>query len=218
MDSPWLYVAALVVAPFIYRMWWKDYKAQQGGEMIDTALPGATPVAMWVTIMAVLGALAILAVEVAGEYAIGVVEDQTEMTLIFSAYSILVASVLEEMIFRGFLFVDKSKAALIGSIVGISVLFAVIHPYIWTTEAPEGVNAANSWEIFEGTWLLYGPGPLLTTGILFIRSLWLYAVRFMPANPRHSLIPCFMAHMVANLGVVVVKGMQGKLTLAWIAS
>jgi len=213
MDSPWIQLAAIVVAPFVYHIWWKDYQAQAGGETIENALPGATPVATWVTILAVVGVLVIFAFEVAGEYALDIVEQQTEMTIVMAAYSIIIASVIEEVIFRGILYVDRSTASLIASIVAISVLFAVVHGHFWTYEPAKG---ASWWNFFDATLTFdFGVKAWFTTGVLFVRSLWLYAMRFIPANPRRSLIPCIVAHAIANLAVVIAKAMQGKLLLAW---
>ena len=48
-----------------------------------------------------------------------------------------------------------------------------------------------------------------STLMVFLGSLWFYAMRFQPANPGRSLIPCIVAHLVKNLGVVVIKAAQG---------
>lgn len=215
MDSPWIYVAALAVIPFFYRMCWQDYKAQASGETLPNALPGMTPVAVWVSLFSMLGVLVILGIEIAGEYRLGIVEKQSEMTIVFALVTVFVAPLIEEVIFRGFLCFDKTKAALLASIVGGSVLFALLHAHIITFETPDEDKLATSVELFGGMWLQYGNGALLTTSILFVRSLWLYAVRFMPGNARHSIIPCVLAHMISNVGVVVAKGFQGKLSFAW---
>jgi len=208
MNDPLVLIAALVIAPFFYRMWWKDYQAQLAGEELPNALPGATPVAPWVVIMAVVGALVILAVEVLGEYRLGVVEEQSEMALLFCAVSVLVAPLLEEMIFRGFLYYDKTKATLVASIIVISVLFAVGHGHIWEFDF-------EGWNIFAGTFKwTFTPKGIFSVSILFLNSLWFYAVRFLPVNPQRSLLPCVAAHMASNLGVVVMKAFQGKIVLA----
>ncbi|REJ64670.1 MAG: CPBP family intramembrane metalloprotease [Planctomycetota bacterium] len=210
-DSPWIVLAAVVAAAFAFRLWLKDYQAQAGGETLTAALPGATPVANWVTLLAVGGVLVLLAIETAGEYALGVVDEQSTMTLALCVYSVLVAPLIEEIIFRGFLYYDKTRATLIASIVGMSLLFAVLHGHIWSYELPE---ESASWALWEAAWTAdYGTKAFFSTGILFVRSLWLYYARFMPANVRRSLIPCVVAHMVGNLGVVIIKAIQGKVEL-----
>jgi hypothetical protein len=50
---------------------------------------------------------------------------------------------------------------------------------------------------------------------LFVGSLWFYAVRFARFNPQRSLLPCFAAHAAKNLGVIIIKLLQGHLVGAW---
>ena len=107
------------------------------------------------------------------------------------------------MIFRGYLVVEgRGRAALVGGVVGASLLFALLHPFLW------------QWQ--DGTLVLQGSTKAwFSTGAVFAGSLWFYAVRFMPANPRHSLVPCIAAHLAKNVGVFVVKLLQGHVTGWW---
>ena len=102
-------------------------------------------------------------------------------------FQLLGASVVEEMLFRGFVapgeLVGRKLLALM--IVG-SLVFALIHNFDLGT-AEGKLNAAFA----------------------FVTSLWLYVVRFNPLNPDRSLLPCFMAHTVRNLAVFGIKGAQG---------
>ena len=116
----------------------------------------------------------------------GLTDKQDVLPAIF-IFQLLGASVVEEMLFRGFVapgeLVGRKLLALM--IVG-SLVFALIHNF--DLSEPEGkVNALFA----------------------FITSLWLYVVRFNPLNPDRSLLPCFMAHTVRNLAVFGIKGAQG---------
>ena len=62
--------------------------------------------------------------------------------------------------------------------------------------------------VFEGGfhWVLNAKS--FTTGILFVNSLWFYAIRYAPYRER-SLFPCMLAHAISNLGVFGIKAVQG---------
>jgi membrane protease YdiL (CAAX protease family) len=102
-------------------------------------------------------------------------------------FQMLGASIVEEMLFRGFVapgeLVGRKLLALM--IIG-SLVFALIHNFDLRT-AEGKLNALFA----------------------FITSLWLFVVRFNPLNPDRSLLPCFMAHTVRNLAVFGIKGAQG---------
>jgi membrane protease YdiL (CAAX protease family) len=116
----------------------------------------------------------------------------------FFVFAIIAAGVVEEVIFRGYLVIDhKGRALLIASAVGFSLIFAIIHGHLWSRE-----------DGFE--WTLTAKA-FFSTGILFANSLWFYAVRFGPWNPKRALFPCMLAHAASNLGVFFVKWAQGYL-------
>ena len=101
-------------------------------------------------------------------------------------------------------------AQLMLGIVLVSVVFAALHPYLWQWKMPEG---ASSWEVWRGSLSLdLGNKALFSTTIVFVRSLWFYCVRFWPANPLRSLLPCIAAHLATNLGVFALKAVQGHVT------
>jgi hypothetical protein len=119
------------------------------------------------------------------------------MTALASLYSLLGAPVIEEVLFRGYLVIEhRGRAALWGGVVGASVLFALLHPFLWdwTGESLTGRFGAKAW--FSTTAILAG-------------SLWFYTVRFFELNPQRSLLPCFAAHATKNLGVFMIKYVQG---------
>lgn len=184
------------VAAYVGYMYWGDYKSNQSLEQPNpSAMPGATSASLGLFVIGVIGALLILAAETGGEIALGISSEQSEMVWYF-VFASIGAGIVEEVIFRGYLVVEnKGKAALIGSCVGFSLIFAIIHPHLWSNE-----------EGFELTLTAKG---FFSTSILFANSLWFYAVRFGPWNKNRSLFPCMLAHAASNLGVFFVKWAQG---------
>ena len=190
-----LYAGAAI---FLLYLWIKDYRAQQQGMPLPASpLPGAFPASRAICLIAVAGAVLLLLGEVAGEYALDLVDQQTEITLFFGLIT-LGAAIIEEIIFRGYLVVTKKgRLWLIGSIVFFSLIFALIHGHFWDYSQEEGLEWTFTTKAY------------FTTTFLFLNSLWFYAVRFLPWNTKNSLLPCFLAHATSNLGVVVVKALQG---------
>jgi len=183
------------VAAYVGWMYWGDYRAAEAGQAGSTAMPGATGADLGVFLIGLIGALLILAVETAGELSLGIADEQSTMVWYF-VFAIVAAGVVEEVIFRGFLVVEnRGRAALIGSIVGFSALFALIHGHFWSME-----------DGFEWT---FTTKAAFTTFILFANSIWFYLIRFGPWNPRRSIFPCMVAHAASNLGVFGVKWWQG---------
>ncbi|HBR95425.1 CPBP family intramembrane metalloprotease [Coraliomargarita sp. SDUM461003] len=194
-ENPLMILLYVGVAAYVGNMYWGDYKASQAGQPNSGAMPGATSVPLAAYVIGVLGALLLLGVETGGEIALGVADEQSEMVWFF-VFAIVAAGVVEEVIFRGFLVIEnKGRALLIGSCVGCSLIFAIIHAHFWSTE--DGFE----WTFTSKAWL--------STGILFANSLWFYTLRFAPWNPNRSIFPCMLAHAASNLGVFVVKLVQG---------
>jgi membrane protease YdiL (CAAX protease family) len=201
-DNPWV-LAGLIAAGAMVAKWWADdYRAARQGQPHPRAFPGATPASKTALIIAAVGALILLAVETAGESALGLTAQQSRMTGLFALYT-LVAAFGEELVFRGYLVVEnRGRAALIAGVVGASLGFALIHPFLW------------EWR--EGALHLHNnPKAWFSTAAVFAGSLWFYAVRFLPMNPTHSLLPCVAAHLAKNLGVVAIKYAQGFVSGWW---
>ena len=191
-SSPGLILVMLIGGGYVAKLWWEDYKAQQRGEVIRGALPGASPTSKKAVIIAVVGALLILGAETWGEILLGLSEEQSEITVLFGVYTLL-AAIIEEVIFRGFLVVtDRGPWVKWSAVLGASILFAAVHPFLWL------------WEDGSWTWTFTAKG-WFSTAAVFASSLWFYTVRFLPANPTASLIPCFVAHATKNLGVFAIK-------------
>ena len=194
-ESPFMILLYVGMAAYVGYMYLGDYRQQQSDGPNAQAMPGATSASLGLYVIGVIGALLILAAETGGEIALGISAEQSEMLWYF-VFSILAAGIVEEVIFRGYLVVEnKGRAALIGSCVGFSLIFAIIHPHLWSNE-----------DGFELT--LTGKG-FFSTSILFANSLWFYALRFGPWNKNRSLFPCMLAHAASNFGGFAVKLAQG---------
>lgn len=201
-ENPWLLAGLLVAGGVVAKWWLDDYLAARQGSPRPQAFPGATPASVLTLLIAAGGALLLLAAETAGEYALGLTAQQTSMTALFGLYT-LMAAFAEELIFRGYLVVaNRGRPALIFGIVGASLAFALLHPFLWTWQA--------------GTWHLNVSGKAwFSTAAVFAGSLWFYAVRFLPNNPTRSLLPCVAAHVTKNLGVFAIKYVQGFVSGWW---
>ncbi len=210
-DNPLLILLLLGAAGYVFKLWLDDYRQAERGEPHPGELPGArstTRTAVWV---AIAGALIILGLETGGEYALDVVEDQSEITVLFGLV-MLSAAFFEELIFRGYLVVqNRGRIALITSIIFFSLVFTLAHPFLWEFETGE-----SGWRVWEGTLTLdFSIKAWFSTSIVFVNSLWFYTVRFYALNTTRSLIPCFAAHLCSNLGVFIIKAMQGFVTGWW---
>lgn len=201
-DNPLFQLLMLSAGVFVLKLWLDDRRAFVNGQPNPRALPGATPAGSNAVVIGIVGALLLLAVETWGEIKLGITDEQSNMTALF-ALCTLTAAVVEEIIFRGFLVIDKrGKVVLWAGVAGASVLFAALHPFLW------------NWTEGNVIWTFTLKG-WFSTAAIFMGSLWFYAVRFASFNPTHSLLPCFAAHAAKNLGVVAVKAVQGHLVGWW---
>jgi membrane protease YdiL (CAAX protease family) len=195
-DQPLLLAGMIAAAGYLIKLWWNDLAAAQRGTPHPQAFPGAAPASGRVIALAVAGALLLLAVETGGEQVLGLTAQQSRMTGLFALYT-LAAAFIEELIFRGYLVVEnRGRAVLLAGIVGASLVFALLHPFLWAWKdgGLEFHADAKGW---------------FSTAMIFAGSLWFYAVRFLPANRARSLLPCIAAHAAKNLGVFAVKYAQG---------
>jgi membrane protease YdiL (CAAX protease family) len=200
--SPFLILGLLVATGYVAKLWLDDYRAAVRGASVRGPLPGAVPASAKASAIAVLGALVLLAIETAGESALGLTDRQSSITVLFGLYT-LAAAFGEELIFRGFLVVEnRGRAALVAGVIGASVLFAALHPFLW------------QWR--DGTLhLQLDAKAWFSTALVFASSLWFYAVRFAKWNPSRSLVPCIAAHLAKNVGVFVIKYAQGFVSGWW---
>ncbi len=194
----------IITAAGVYAavLWVSDYRRNRAGTPRPLALPGAVGTTFNLLVIATVGALGILVLETAGEYALGISLEQSNVTWLFLA-AMTAAAFLEELIFRGFLVVEnRGRAALVGSILGFSLLFALVH-FHWI-----------EWKGLDSGWaaLKLTPSALWWTLILFANSLWFYFVRFFPLNRNRSLLPSIAAHLACNWGVFAIKLLQGHVS------
>lgn len=206
-DSPLVILMVFAGALYLAKLWWDDRRKWREGETIPNALPGASPASMAAVLVAITGALVLVGIETAGEIALGVSDEQTTIAAIF-LLAMIGAGILEEVVFRGYLVITgKGRGMLIGSIVGFSLLFALLH-FNYYTEVPED----GKWYEFS---FVISAKPAWSLLILFLNSLWFYTVRFYFLNPHHSLLPCMLAHIASNVAVFLVKAAQGHVVGWW---
>ncbi len=186
---------------YIGKLWWQDKCNAESGHAHPQALPGAAPTTRKALLYACLGSLILLAGETWGEYELGIVSEQSNMTVLF-ALNTLVAPIIEELIFRGYLVINNhGKTIRWLGIVVASALFALLHPLLWV------------WE--DGLVLTLSVKGAFSTLAAFTFSLWFYSVRFSRWNRSQSLLPCIAAHATKNLGVIAIKATQGFLIGWW---
>ena len=195
------------IAGYLLYLWQADLAAQRAGSPATNPIPGATPSTLAACVIGAIGALIIVAVETGGEIALGIASEQKTITILF-IIPMLAAAIYEEVIFRGFLVVrNRGRAALVASIFGFSLIFGLLHDFLWSYTIPED---AESWEFWKASLELnLSLKGWFSFTLVLLNSFWFYAVRFLPQNPERSLLPCFIAHAVSNLGVYVVKASQG---------
>lgn len=201
-DNPLLLLVMIAAAAYLGKAWLEDLQAARIGKPNPRAFPGAASVSRPVIVLAVIGTLLLLAAETLGEEALGLTAEQSQMTALFGAYT-LAAAFIEELVFRGYIVLpNRGTAPLVAGIVLASLLFALLHPFLW--EWRDGrlhvISTAKAW---------------FSTGAIFIGSLWFYALRFLPSNPQRSLAPCIVAHFTKNLGVFGIKYAQGFVSGWW---
>jgi len=201
-ENPWLLGGLIVAGGTVAHWWWRDLAAARNGRPDPQAFPGATPANGRAIAIAAAGALALVAAETVGEQALGLTAQQTRMTGLFALFT-LVAAFGEELVFRGYLVIEnRGRRALILGIVGASVFFALLHPFLW-----EWRDHSIHWQGGTKAWF--------STAAVFASSLWFYATRFMAANPTQSLLPCIAAHFVKNGAVIAIKSAQGFIIGWW---
>ena len=145
-EDPLVILAFFGIGIYLAGLWTADYRAQCSNKQTGVLpLPGAFPASASAIHLAIIGALVLVSVETLGEYSLGIAQEQTTIPGIF-LLAMIAASIAEEVLFRGFLVVkNHGKLALVLSIFGFSLLFAVLHPYIWTYH-----NETASWRLWEG--------------------------------------------------------------------
>lgn len=208
MDSIFIHLLYFAGSLILLRWWWSDLRQQQKGETPQRgSLPGATAAGGGLIAIGCLGALTLLGAETVFEIRLDLQSQQSVIAWHF-IFAMLAAAVVEEVIFRGYLVVpNRGRWALLASVVGFSALFAALHPFLWNLDGTtaDGSPAAGlsrlQFDFSQKAWF--------STAFIFVNSLWFYALRFNRWNRKQSLLPCFAAHLVSNLGVFAIKAVQG---------
>jgi uncharacterized protein len=203
MNHPLLLVLVTAAGLYLGKLWLDDTAAAQHGAARPNALPGATTAPRSAVFIAIAGALVLLGLETAGEFALGISAQQSQMTWLLAFYSATAAPLIEELVFRGWIVVTGRGAVVMWmAAVGASVAFAALHPFLWR------------WDDAGFALTLTGKG-WFSTAAVFATSLWLYVARLARWNPAQSLLPCFAGHAAKNVGVVVIKAALGFVGPLW---
>lgn len=203
-ENPLLLAGLCVLVLWLAKVWTDDLRLARAGRPNPRALPGAVPTGLAAVWIAVAGVLLLLGLETWGEVALGVADAQSSVTWIFGLYT-LAAAFGEELVFRGYLVVTRrGRAWLWGSVVLFSLVFALLHPFLWEWKGGD-----------DGLILHLDTKGFFSTGAIFAGSLWFYMVRFFGLNRQRSLLPCIAAHLAKNLGVLLIKFQQGFVVGWW---
>ena len=206
INDPLITVAGFLIALWLLRSWIADaHHHARTGHRRAYAFPGATWTAPALSLIGAGLAIVLVLLYSWVEWSLGIHTLQSTLSF-WQIPAILAAPVIEEIVFRGYLVIlSRGRKLLILSIILSSLLFALMHPYGWAITVPDSIFDLSSWSIRLTPDLQF----LLTTLYLFLLSLLCFALRFHPGNPNHSLLPCFWAHLAANITVLVVKLSQG---------
>ena len=208
-DSPFAIALTMLAALISGRFWWQDFQASRTGAPNPSALPGAVDCPKRFLVAATFGAILLVGLESAGEILLGLAEGQKDITVLFLG-AMLAAAIVEEIVFRGYLVVHgRGRALFVAGAVGASLLFALMHDFLWQYQPAEGKPWWHMQDAFSPSFTGNG---WYSFSFAFAVSLYFYWVRFHPHNTVHSLLPCFLAHAARNVAVFAMKAAQGHVT------
>lgn len=197
-----------VVAIWIARLWIRDARENPNGG----GLPGASRCTLPAVAIAVAGTLILLAAETWGEIRLGISDAQKDVSWL-ALPMFLAAAVTEEVIFRGYLVVERrGKIWLWASVVGWSLLFTLLHDHFWHFSWPDDTSAGTLAACCDAFTFEFSLKAIFSSAFIFVGSLWFYAVRFFKWNPHASLLAPVAAHMAKNAVVFAIKLAQGHVT------
>lgn len=203
MNHPLLLVFLTAAGIYVAKLWRDDEREHRAGCPRPGALPGATGAPPRALVVAAAGGILLVLAETLTEARLGVSAEQTRLTWLAALYSVTAAPVIEEVIFRGWIVLEKRGQCMLWlGIVAASIGFALLHPFLWEWNEHG----------FQLTLTLKGG---CSTFFAFAASLWFYTVRFFRWNPAGSLLPCFVAHSVKNAAVIAAKTAAGFMGGWW---
>jgi hypothetical protein len=199
VDSPLLQLCLLGIIAYLFHLWLSDLRSAKKGVVATGSFPGALPCSIQWILIGVAGALILVGGETLGESMLGLSSEQSSMTILFALVTVA-SGFGEELVFRGYLVITKKGNPVLWlGILGFSLLFAVVHPYLWRWE-----NGGLEIQFTTKAWF--------STGVVFLNSLWFYYLRFAKSNSNNSLWPCIAAHAASNGAVFFVKLAQGHVS------
>jgi uncharacterized membrane protein (UPF0136 family) len=148
--------------------------------------PGATQANAKVLLAAVLGSLYFLAVDLVGRHQLDLLDEAPPITALMAVF-MLAWAFLEELALRGYLVIESR---------GPLVLLLCILGYSLATT-------------------LLVQDSLFGKGVAFMTAMWYFALRFCRWNSARSLLPCIVAHLTTNLGLILVRVFQKKISGLW---
>lgn len=192
-DNPLYSILVFFVGALFFKMWLGD--ARRGGGA--RSFPGASFASLPMLLAAVLGSVFILACETFLECRLNFSDGQSRVKF-WAVFVWISAAVTEEIVFRGYVVVkNRGRILLYLSVFLASLLFALLHPFLW------------DWTSDGGFRLNISGKAVFSTSFIFANSIWFYVLRFNRRNKTQSLLPCMAAHAAYNIGVFAVKAFQG---------
>lgn len=208
-DTPLFALANAAVAAYLFYMWCADLLYfKKNGALREKSFAGATPCGVRIALLGALLGGALLVFHTLAENIFGVAAEQTRVAP-WAFVSWVAAAFVEELVFRGYLFVGGGgRVVLVLSCVFFSLVFACAHPFVWNYEIAEGAS------VLGGVWSFdFSAQKVLATVHIFECSCLFYFLRFCPFNKTRSLIPCVAAHFAYNIGVFLAKLAGGYVCL-----
>ena len=209
-ENIWTSLLSFGVGAYLLFLWSNDCRGKTAAtDKAPTHLmPGSSLTSGKALLLASLGAVAIVFTTTLVEVMTETFAEQSRIAPYF-ILAMFGAAIIEEIVFRGYFVIQKKgPTGIILSSLFFSLIFAVIHPYLWVMDSFEtyGLGAITTLRLEITT---HG---LLSTISIFALSLWFYYCRFSRFNPSRSLLPCFFAHAFANLAVYIIKYSTGYIT------
>ena len=196
-DDPLIIFFSCLIALYLASCYFKDIKAYASLNENPKALPGARNSSFLLIGVSVLIGLVLLFNALIFEQILNL-SNQQRTIVWYALFGSIAAGLIEEVVFRGYLVIDnRGKLYLILSCIFFSLIFSLLHGYLWTYE--EGLKwNLNKKSIFDSY-------------ILFLNSLVFYFLRFGLWNNNKSILPPIAAHISFNIGVFAIKHFQGFL-------